>query len=268
MNRFITAPLRRIAKSVHSPADLTILTLIVTLAVVLLASLFAWSSTAQAASPATSPASIAIPPEMVDLIRRTPPNVDQTFEFEIDHKEATGRGAGLTTTADDVAGKFKSSAPQADLGPDGPGSSGSDTEASWKLGSSSTFKSPLLWVGILCLLAAGAAAYFRSLRGCLVCGVLGFVLIAAAAFPQLSALLAAIGIAGAVAVYIYAEKNAVSFREASRAMLAGISDLSDPTHPASDPGAAAKLKTAINSHAVHTDQATMATIRNADNLRG
>jgi len=113
------------------------------------------------------------------------------------HREGSGTGAGLTTSSPEVAAGWEAGSPTAGLD----GSAGGSLLANLKLSDGGDTK-PLLIAGILALLAAGAAWYFRLTRAALALGVVGVGLIAVSFYPAilLWALLAA-GVAGLVLLF-------------------------------------------------------------------
>lgn len=156
--------------------------------------------------------------------RDTPPGSTVRFEFESDEgshrvdEQAHGTGAGLSTTSDEAAAKFNTSAPGATL--PGIGSTGGSLESSLSVqtlkGASSN---PLLWIGIAGIVAAGVAIYLGIRRAALICGIGGAGFIVAAMLPAWAwVVLAAVGVI-AGSVYLLAEYQHKSVKDTTQTLL-------------------------------------------------
>lgn len=141
-----------------------------------------------------------------------------------EHREGSGVGAGLTTSSPEVAADWKAGSPTAGLD----GSTGGSLLAGLKLSDGSDTK-PLLIAGILALLAAAAAWYFKLARAALALGVLGAGLIAVSFYPSvlLWALLAA-GVAG-ICLLLSSDAARARLFGTLAATAKGIDDLPDDT---------------------------------------
>jgi hypothetical protein len=172
-------------------------------------------------------------------------------------EHATGTGAGLTTTSDEAASKFVTSAPGSTL--PGIGSTGGSLSSTLSVRNlRDAAGNPLLWVGIVSILAAGVAFYFGLRRAAIVCVAIGIGFLAASMIPGWGwFILAAVGLV-AVGVYVWAELTGKNTREALRAVVAGVEDL--PTEQRR------QAKARIASHADDRDALTIRAIKRADGL--
>lgn len=167
-------------------------------------------------------------------------------------EQASGTGAGLSTNSDEAAAKFVTSAPGATLPGIGSTGGGASTEFSVRTiqGAASN---PLLWVGILAVLAAGWAVFKGIPRAGLILGVIGGGFITAAMLPAWAwVLIAAAGVV-AVAAYIWSEYGGKVKHEALRAVVDGVDSLKE-----SSPGAYQIVKQEIGKQADTRDRKTIA----------
>lgn len=167
----------------------------------------------------------------------------------------TATGAGAQATGDKLDQKIESSAPMLNLPGIGEGSGGS---VSGDVTASIAGISVFIILGALCILGGIACLalqlYTRPAVGLM---ALGGCFIAVGLFPWLWWLLLVAGVAGLV-LYIWAERNHKSMREAVRAVTAGISDLPGDLQNAA--------KNAIGRHADARDKAAIKSIKRADDL--
>lgn len=225
-------------------------------------------------------------PEQEETIRQAlnlPPGSTITLQHEATKttdqgtlevtEEASGKGAALRASGEKIVGDFNATAPQASLG-ENRTASGSDVADSMKItGSVNLWANPLMWVGILCILAAGACLYLGlPPKATLITAIAGAGFITAAIMPGvLIFLLAAVGLI-VVGPYIYTEWKAIKnktkleeeaegYREALRAAVAGISDLKTR-----NPDLYNAAKAAISSHTTDDDIAVIQQIKTMDRL--
>ena len=168
----------------------------------------------------------------------------------------TATGAGASATGDKLDQQFDSGAPTLNLPGVGKGSGGS---ASGDMTASVAGISVFIILGGLCVLG-GIVSFALQLYPRTGIGLMaiGGCFIAVGLFPWLWWLLLVAGV-GALLLYVWAERNHKSMREAVRAVAAGIEDL---------PGEIkARAKEAIGSHADARDKATIKAIKRADDLQ-
>lgn len=200
---------------------------------------------------------------MPDGIR---PGDTVVFEYESDGGRlrrtdaASGTGPGLSTSSDEAAASFDTSAPAVGInGTTGTGGSGATEFTLRTVGGAA--RNPLLWVGIVAVLAGLACFYFGLRRAgtYLVLGGGGFVI--AAMLPGWAWLIIA-GVCGVgVIVYVWSERDARRSTEAARAVVAGVADLKRL-----DEVAYARVKAAVASHADESDRAVIDSIKRKDRL--
>lgn len=213
--------------------------------------------------PAVPDSSLAAPPPAIpapafDIPGGFDPNKPVEARYVVTGPEsrtnehATGTGAGLSTNSDEAAAKFVTSAPGATLPGIGSTGGGASTEFSVRTiqGAASN---PLLWVGILAVLAAGWAVFKGIPRAGLILGVIGGGFITAAMLPAWAwVLIAAAGVV-AVAAYIWSEYGGKVKHEALRAVVDGVDSLKE-----SSPGAYQIVKQEIGKQADTRDRKTIA----------
>lgn len=169
----------------------------------------------------------------------------------------TATGAGAQATGDKLDQKIDSGAPTLNLPGVGKGSGGS---VSGDVTASIAGVSVFIILGGLCVLG-GVACFAMQLYPRAGIGLLavGGCFIAVGIFPWLWWLLLAVGVVG-VGLYVWAERNHKSMREAVRAVAAGIEDL---------PGEIkARAKEAIGNHADAKDKSAIKAVKRADELGG
>lgn len=135
------------------------------------------------------------------------------------HTESHGVGAGVSTSADDIAQKFSGSPPSVGVTT----ATGGDSNTELKAHSTSSLGNPLLWGGILCIVLAGVVFYRKGpSRAMLVLLAVGALFIASAFFPGLMLFLLA-GSALLIGIpYVMAEDKANRTTEALRAVVGGV----------------------------------------------
>lgn len=176
-----------------------------------------------------------------------------------EHEAGSGTGAGAEFSGDKLVTDFSGSAPSVgSAGVSGGSSSGSSRGSALTLpeGVGST---PLLWAGVLLLVAAGAGGWFlRSVKFGLVFGGIGGVLIAVGLYPAL----ALWGVLGAIAIaVVYALRSdavAARFRESTRALVGAID------HPTVEPDAKTAVAGALAMEADARDKAVIESVRVKD----
>ena len=170
-------------------------------------------------------------------------------------REATGTGAGLQTGSGDVAANWKAGTPTAGLD----GSTGGETAFTLDLSAAGGTRA-LLIAGIIALVGAGAAFWFRLTRAALALAVLGAVLIGGSFYPALFLWgLAVAGVAGLWFV-VQSDWGRVRFKEALRATVAGVETLPDDERKA--------VKSSIGVHADEADRKTIRAAKQADGFGG
>lgn len=191
----------------------------------------------------------------------TPPGATVEFEATIDGglrkstETASGTGAGLTTSSDEAAAKFATSAPGVTL--PGMTGTGGDSAADFSVRTlRGAAGSPLLWVGIVGVVAGLAAFYFGLKRAAtfLLLGGGGFIV--AAMLPGWAwAIIAAVGLAGA-GVYLWSEWDAKRLGRTAKAVVAGVDDLKRM-----DPVTYERAKAAVATHARSIENGTITQIK-------
>ena len=200
------------------------------------------------------------PQQVADLTKNLPPGT--TVEYIITDENAKGSGASLQASGDKIVTEFDASSPESTLGKGRAGASGGSLFAGVEAERfESAFGNPLLWVGILCVLAAGYFAYRRLGSAAIAAGVVGGTFIAIALFPGI--IIVAIAAAGVLAVgsAFYANNNSLKFKEALRATVAGIAELSDQ-----DDGVYRDIKYRVDKHAEPGDVEVIKKIKREDDL--
>lgn len=172
---------------------------------------------------------------------------------------ANGVGAGINTDNAETAAGFNAGAPVTNLaGELGGGADGGLSSANFKM-RMPPGTSPLLWVGVACLLGAGACLYLGLRRAATFAGLFGLLFLGASALPGIALFLvcgAAVLLGGA---YLYAEHKGRGTREALRGVLAGVEAIPDaPTRIG--------VKSFIKGHIEDPDRAVISAIKKADGL--
>lgn len=219
-----------------------------------------------------------ITPQQQETIRQLlnlPPGSKVEFETSRTVDEGQGTGAGVTTSADEIASSFSGSAPTVTL-PGKGSATGGDAISDVTAKAANLMGNPLLWVGILLIVGAGVALYLRlPQRVAWIAGLTGAAFVAAALFPGLMLFIiggAVIAIAGP---YVYREWKAkqtegakassdassTKYREGLRAVVGGVSELKKAM-----PDAYAKVKELIEAQADPGDFETIDEIKAADRL--
>lgn len=186
--------------------------------------------------------------------------------------QAQGTGAGFTTTGDKIVDNITGSAPSTSLPGLGAestgGSSEKDTKAEMFQLPASLWKNPLLWLGVLCLIAAGACTYIGLKRPALGLGIAGVSLLASAFFPWLLLVGVVVAFLAVAFPHIRAEfvarakeREVKMYKEPLRAVLAAESELRT-----SNPGAYEMLKVATERQADGTDSSVIDKIKREDRL--
>lgn len=116
-------------------------------------------------------------------------------------RSANAEGASLLSSAPELAAGFDASAPEASLnGEEGGGASGGTTVASLEL-SGVRPSNPLFWIAGLIFIGGGVALYFKQVLAAAICGAVGVIMVAMAAFPAFALVLAIGGLGLVVLVY-------------------------------------------------------------------
>lgn len=177
-------------------------------------------------------------------------------------ESGSGTGAGLRAEGDELVTGFDGSAPSVRLagggGAVGGGGKGRASGMAMTL-PEGVGSAPLLWAGIVLLVAAGAGAWFlRSIKFGLVFGGIGGVLIAVGLYPAI----ALWGVLGAIAIaVVYALRSdavAARFRESTRALVGAID------HPTVEPDAKTAVAGALAMEADARDLKTISMVRAKD----
>ena len=178
------------------------------------------------------------------------------------HETVAGRGASIDARGNDTAAAHDASAPTAQLSSGVGGSSGGSLRAQLSAIKPETLMSnPLMWVGLLGIVGAGAALYFGLRRAALFLGIGGAGLIVAAMLPAWAwIVLAAVAVIGG-GVYLWAEYGGKRSHEALRAVAAGVSDLEDMA-----PESYKLVKTRVAKHADAKDAKTIDRVKTEDGL--
>lgn len=167
------------------------------------------------------------------------------------------KGASAEATGDGkIAQDLQTGAPELNLG-EGIGGSGGEVDSS-----SSASAAPKTWgvwaVGVLVLLAAGGLLYLGQPKAAIIAGGIGIGLIAVGFFPSLLLWVLLAAIAVAVAAWFWSAKSGKSFKEALRAVAAGVETL--PAAVRSD------VKKSIGNHAEASDRVVISKIKQEDSL--
>lgn len=154
-------------------------------------------------------------------------------EFETENnRQAHGLGASISTDNAEAAAKFNAGAPNTSLGGElGGSATGGEASADFRM-SLPKPTSPLLWVGVVCLIGSGVALYLQLRRGAVIAGALGLGFIAAASMPGVAVFIVAVLGAGMLIVYLWAEHNGKGFFEGLRAVVSGVEQSSDDVRAA------------------------------------
>lgn len=173
-------------------------------------------------------------------------------------REASSTGVGASATGDSVNQKTETESPTVTV--DGIMASGGAAKSSNK-GEGGTLtgaSSPLLWVGIACLLFA-AVAVWQGWKGIIIPAAgAGVVLLAVAFYPSLLlwAVLALVLVVGGP--YIWQYVQGFRAKEALRAVVAGVAD--------APPEVQFTVQERVRSHATEADRATIKSVRKADGI--
>lgn len=200
--------------------------------------------------------------EVIKYLKSLPPGTPVEIQTSTTEQTADGQGASGQSTGDKATQTIDSGAPTVAL--PGVAANGGATHAT-----QTAEVTHALWfriiVGAIGLLIAAAGAlglYFgHALRAGAGTIAIGLGLAAAALWPDF-ALFVLLGVAiyGAVSLWTTGDL-AAKFKEALRAVAAGVSDFSATNTPA-----ASGLLTAIGNHADATDKTVIKAIRKADDL--
>lgn len=200
--------------------------------------------------------------EVIKYLRSLPPGTPVEIQTSTTEQKADGQGASGQSTGDKANQTIDSTAPHVAL----PGviANGGDTHAKQEASIEHALWFRIL-VGVVGLLIAAAGALGLYLGHALRAGAgtiaIGIGLAAAALWVDF-ALFVLLGVAGYGAVSLWTTGTlAAKFKEALRAVAAGVSDFAD-----ADAAAAAKLREEIASHASEADKTTIKAVRTADNL--
>ncbi len=179
------------------------------------------------------------------------------------NESGTGVGAGAFSKGDKLSDKLDGSAPSVGLG-GGRLATGGGIErtasASAVIVPSESGKLMIILVGVLLVIGAGVCFWLKLTEPALILGLIGVGLIATAFYPALL-LWVLLGVVLVVAgPYIWAKFQALTHKEALRAVVAGVDSPSVP------PDAAAAVKAAIGGQATQQDKATISAIKSQDGI--
>lgn len=211
---------------------------------------------------AQQPSKVELDPATKDTIKQLlniPPGQDIEFIHEQRRETAAGKGAGVDTSANEIAQTFNGSAPVVGLSGGGK-AQGGDSDSTLKAkGAMPKYEQWLLiGGGLLFIVGAAVCAYLKLSRAAIICGSFGAALIVAGLYPLITVLLiggAALIVGG---VYIYSEYSGRSSGEALRAVAAGVANA-----PAQ---AAAAVKAEISKQADDRDKRVIKAIKIKDGL--
>jgi hypothetical protein len=203
-------------------------------------------------------------------------------------EEATGLGAGLNARGEKIVSDFNAGAPESNLSGKGNAVGTSIASSTSVLGSSNLWSNPLLWVGIVLVLASAGSMAIRPptfpvaipIRATLVTASVGIAFICAVLFPTFSLFIVAVGVLAVAAPYVYREfanqriakqaDEAQVSHNALRSVAAGISDFkaiaADPKQSHIPPEMWNRLKDALESHLTDEEKAVIQKIRRQDGL--
>jgi hypothetical protein len=167
------------------------------------------------------------------------------------------KGASAQASGDGkIAQDLQTGAPNLNLG-EGITGSGGEVDSS-----SQASAAPKTWgvwaVGVLALLAAGGLLYLGQPKAAIIAGGLGVGLIAVGFFPSLLLWALLIAAAVGIAAWVWSAKTGKSFKEAVRAITAGVETLPDDTRR--------MVKDAVAPHADDADKAVITRIKREDGL--
>lgn len=196
------------------------------------------------------------------VIGEMPKNANHVFWEERieDYGEATtslsqksaAQGVGLTTSAGEVAQKFSAENSNTTLD----GIAGGGFKFDGKLIGSGK-QSPLMIVGIIAILLAGAAVYFKNVRLALILGVVGGLFIGASLMPGVFGIVALCAGIGTLLFCVFASDNfRLKLVEAMRAVTAGVEELPENTRM--------QVKKEIGKQATEEDRNTIRKIKSID----
>jgi len=231
--------------------------------------------------------------EQITSLLQLPPGSSITLEqirdggsITID-EEATGTGAALRASGDQIVQDHDATAPTASLG-GGRDARGSDTSSSVSARSVNLWGNPLLWLGLAGLLVAGLSTMVRPptfpvaipMRATMTIALLSASLVAAALFPGIMLFIVAGAGALLVGAYLYrefkgrkAETKAAEgelHSQTLRSVAAGIADFKlaakDQSVTSVAPEAWEKLKGFLSSHVEPQEAVVIEAVRAKDGL--
>lgn len=227
------------------------------------------------ASPAAVPPPIGLTPEQAAALADTlglPPGSRVTLKYRESTTTETGEGAGAGASASGqkLDAGFTGSPPSVVAGGLS-GTGGGSTQQTMATGwtpPASLWRNPLLWLGVLFLLAAGGCVYLGLKRCGTILGVTGGALIAGAIWPTLS-IFAALGAVVVIAApYVVTEiqkrklgVDAHRKKESLRGVAEGVYDFSR-----AEPEAYERLKPYLSAKMDEADKAVIKEIKEADGL--
>lgn len=193
--------------------------------------------------------------DVIARLKNLPPGT----RIELVTETATGTGAGVDTTAKEIANSVNTQAPNVSLSGATADGGGLVSELVAKsIGGQKAIQVAVGLAGVVCLLMAGWCVYARwgLPRAPIVAGAAGLVLLAVAFYPILLVWGLLLALVAGGAAYLMSERGETRNKEALRAVIAGIQ-----TAPAfvADP-----VKAEIAKAADETDRAVIRKLRRAD----
>lgn len=177
------------------------------------------------------------------------------------HETGSATGAGAEARGDKLSDSVTGSAPAIGLGGGVSAMGGAFSREARVESLDRAMNNPLLWVGILGILGAGACFYFGLRRAATICGVVGGGMIAASMLPGWAwFILAVVGLVG-LGVYVWAEHGGKRSYEALSAVAAGVADLKTIA-----PESYTLVKERVKAHANVKDNKTIDAVKAKDRL--
>lgn len=232
---------------------------------VLLALVVGPACLARPGQPGVGPVGMARPmtaDELIRILKQVPPGTPVELESTSKTQTASGQGAGISTTAQDVAQQFNGSAPQTSLNGVG-NAGGGDAESRVKAhgdGGTNPFRSLYFYAGLACIAVAAFKVYRRDALGAAPVAAAGGGFILAACFPELAEVLVVIAVGLKLAGYVHASESIAGTRtgEGLRAALEALSTLPAAGQQAFDAW--------LEKHGTPRDRDVIRAARNMDDL--
>lgn len=196
------------------------------------------------------------PEDIIAQLKSLPPGTT----VEIVTESVTGTGVGVTAQGEKIDSTLQTGAPSVKLPP--ASADGGGSESRIKVWGSTVnpavivlaFGGLACWAGaVLCILRKWGLP-----RAPLVLGGAGLAFFVAALWPAIVAYLAGLLALGGLVAYLFSERGSTRFREALRAVTAGVAAAPDDIQSA--------VKAEIGKHADDADKATIKRLKKADDL--